>query len=190
RREIPTMSPNKLTDTQLVLLSAASQREDRAIDLAGHAKSERAVSKLLKDGLVEEVAARGTLPIWHHDVDRGPLAFVHHGSRPCRHQGGRWHRATRGAAIGRARERSRSDTHQIISERGHGSEANQQTTRRDPSQDQQARAAAKFGKARAARFEAVPCDPDAAAGTRHHDCRHHETNPPPTPPRPRILFPP
>ena len=32
RMEIPTMSPNKLTDTQLVLLSAASQREDGAID--------------------------------------------------------------------------------------------------------------------------------------------------------------
>jgi len=28
RMEIPIMSPNKLTETQLVLLSAASKRED------------------------------------------------------------------------------------------------------------------------------------------------------------------
>ena len=32
------MSPKKLTDTQLVLLSAAAQREDGAIDLAGDPK--------------------------------------------------------------------------------------------------------------------------------------------------------
>jgi hypothetical protein len=34
------MSPNKLTDTQLVLLSAASKRDDGAIDLARNRKSE------------------------------------------------------------------------------------------------------------------------------------------------------
>jgi hypothetical protein len=32
RTEIPIMSPKKLTDTQLVLLSAASQRKDGALN--------------------------------------------------------------------------------------------------------------------------------------------------------------
>jgi hypothetical protein len=38
RTEIPIMSANRLTATQLVLLSAASQREDGAIELAGNPK--------------------------------------------------------------------------------------------------------------------------------------------------------
>ena len=61
------MSPNKLTDTQLVLLSAASQREDGAIDPAENRKggsAKKAIGKLLNDGLVEEVRSRGILPAW------------------------------------------------------------------------------------------------------------------------------
>ncbi len=72
------MSPNKLTDTQLVLLSAASQREDGAIDPAQGLKgglAKRAIGKLLTDGLVEEVPAGSTLPAWRRDDDRGPLAL-------------------------------------------------------------------------------------------------------------------
>jgi hypothetical protein len=72
------MPPRKLTDTQLVLLSVASQREDGAIDpvecpKGRHAKT--AISKLLTDGLVEEVPASGMLPVWRRDDDRGPLAL-------------------------------------------------------------------------------------------------------------------
>ncbi len=72
------MSPNKLTDTQLVLLSAAAQREDGAIDLAESPKgglAKKAIGKLLTDGLVEEVPAGGMLPVWRRDDDRGPLAL-------------------------------------------------------------------------------------------------------------------
>jgi Protein of unknown function (DUF3489) len=72
------MSPNKLTDTQLVLLSAASQREDGAIDLSGNPKgglAKKAIGKLLTDGLVEEVPAGSVLPAWRRDDDRGPLAL-------------------------------------------------------------------------------------------------------------------
>jgi hypothetical protein len=68
------MSPNKLTDTQLVLLSAASQREDGAIDLAENHKggtAKKAISKLLNDGLVEEVPSHGILPAWRRDDDQG-----------------------------------------------------------------------------------------------------------------------
>jgi hypothetical protein len=46
----------KLTDTQLVLLSAASQREDGAVVLAPNLKggaASKVVGKLLRDGLIE-----------------------------------------------------------------------------------------------------------------------------------------
>jgi hypothetical protein len=62
----------KLTDTQLVLLSAASQRGDRALErsanLPGGAAG-RVVAKLLAEGLVEEVQSRGSLPVWRRDGD-------------------------------------------------------------------------------------------------------------------------
>ena len=64
----------KLTDTQLLLLSAASQRDDRALEpppnLTGGAAG-KAVAKLLTEGLIEEVRARGSLPVWRRDDD-GP----------------------------------------------------------------------------------------------------------------------
>ena len=68
----------KLTDTQLVLLSAASQREDGAIVLAPNLKggaADKVVGKLLRDGLIEEVSAAGSLPVWRRDDDAGPLAL-------------------------------------------------------------------------------------------------------------------
>ena len=68
----------KLTDTQLVILSAASQREDCAIELAPKLKggaAHKVVSKLLADGLIEEIQARGSLPVWRRDADKGPLAL-------------------------------------------------------------------------------------------------------------------
>jgi hypothetical protein len=72
------MSPNKLTDTQLVLLSAAAQREDGAVDPAEGPKgglAKKAINKLLTDGLVEEVPAGSMLPVWRRNNDRGPLAL-------------------------------------------------------------------------------------------------------------------
>src|SRR5712692_8844772 len=69
--------PVKLTDTQLLLLSAASQRDDRALEpspkLTGGAAG-KVVAKLLTEGLVEEIRARGSLPVWRRDDD-GPRAL-------------------------------------------------------------------------------------------------------------------
>jgi len=68
----------KLTGTQLMLLAAASQRDDGAIVLAPSLKGSAAskvCSKLLSDGLSEEVAAGGLLPVWRRDDDAGPLAL-------------------------------------------------------------------------------------------------------------------
>jgi hypothetical protein len=67
----------KLTDTQLVLLSAASQRDDRALErpsnLGGGAAG-KVVAKLLTEGLIEEIQSRGSLPVWLRDDD-GPRSL-------------------------------------------------------------------------------------------------------------------
>ncbi len=64
----------KFTNTQLVLLSAAAQREDRALErppnLPGGAAG-KVVAKLLSEGLIEEIRSRGSLPVWRRDDD-GP----------------------------------------------------------------------------------------------------------------------
>ena len=68
----------KLTDIQLVLLSGASQREDGGIELAPNLKGGAAhnvVGKLLSEGLVEEIQAGGSLPVWRRDDAQGPLAL-------------------------------------------------------------------------------------------------------------------
>ncbi len=72
------MSANQLTDTQLVLLSAATQHPEGAIELASDLKggaATKAVGKLLRGGLIEEIPSDGTLPIWRRDDDIGPLAL-------------------------------------------------------------------------------------------------------------------
>jgi Protein of unknown function (DUF3489) len=68
----------RLTDTQLIILSAASQREDHGVELPANLKGEAArkvIDKLLRAGLLEEVRANGSLPVWRRDDDRGPMAL-------------------------------------------------------------------------------------------------------------------
>src|SRR6516225_9892358 len=62
----------KLSDTQLALLSAASQRDDQYLapptgPRLGPAK--RAAGKLLTEGLVQEVRARKDAPVWRRDEE-------------------------------------------------------------------------------------------------------------------------
>jgi uncharacterized protein DUF3489 len=69
---------SKLTDTQLIILSAASQRDDRAVELPANLQGEAArkvVNKLIRAGLLEEVRAGGALPVWRRDDDSGPMAL-------------------------------------------------------------------------------------------------------------------
>ena len=52
----------KFTDTQLIILSKASQRDDRAVELPANLKGSAAhkvVGKLLEDGLLEELQNQG-----------------------------------------------------------------------------------------------------------------------------------
>src|SRR5215469_4343444 len=67
-----------LTDTELVLLSAASQRKDGGIELAPKLKggaAHRVVGKLLSEGVIEEIPARGALPVWRRDDEHGAVAL-------------------------------------------------------------------------------------------------------------------
>jgi Protein of unknown function (DUF3489) len=69
---------SKLTDTQLIILSAASQRDDRGVELPANVKGQAArklVNRLIRAGLLEEVGAAGSLPIWRRDDDSGPMAL-------------------------------------------------------------------------------------------------------------------
>ena len=68
----------KLTDTQRVLLSTASQREDRGIELAANLKggaAQKLVRNLLAEGLIEEVGAAGSLAVWRRGKGNRPRAL-------------------------------------------------------------------------------------------------------------------
>jgi hypothetical protein len=64
----------KLTDTQLVLLSAAAQRKDRCLvapeTLKGGA-SQKVAKKLISMGLAKETKAKRNDPIWRRDEHSG-----------------------------------------------------------------------------------------------------------------------
>jgi hypothetical protein len=69
---------SRLTDIQLVILSAASRRDDRGVELPAKVKGEaarKAADKLIRDGLLEEVRPAGSLPVWHRDDRNGPMAL-------------------------------------------------------------------------------------------------------------------
>src|SRR5262249_2333417 len=68
----------RLTDIQLVILSTASRRNDRGVDLPTNVTGEavrKAVDKLIRAGLLEEVRANGSLLAWRHDAQAGPMAL-------------------------------------------------------------------------------------------------------------------
>ena len=68
----------RLTDTQLVILSTASRRNDRGVDLPTNVTGEalrEAVDKLIRTGLLDEVRANGSLLAWRRDAEAGPMAL-------------------------------------------------------------------------------------------------------------------
>src|SRR5262245_56510488 len=69
---------SRLTDTQRAILSAASRRNDRGVDLPANVTGEalrKAVDKLIGAGLLEEVRAYGSLLAWRRDAEAGPMAL-------------------------------------------------------------------------------------------------------------------
>ena len=68
----------RLTDTQLVILSSASRGNDRGGDLPANVTGEalrKAVDKLIRTRLLEEVRANGSLLAWRRDAEAGPMAL-------------------------------------------------------------------------------------------------------------------
>jgi Protein of unknown function (DUF3489) len=64
----------KLTETQLLMLSAAAQRTDRYLVPAPNLKvaaAQKIASKLIGAGLVREIRAKAGAPAWRRDVDAG-----------------------------------------------------------------------------------------------------------------------
>ena len=69
---------SRLSDSQLVILSSASRRNDRGVDLPANVTGEalrKALDKLIRTGLLEEVRAHGSLLAWRHDAEAGPMAL-------------------------------------------------------------------------------------------------------------------
>jgi hypothetical protein len=67
----------KLTDAQLVMLSAAAQREDHCLTAPDKLKGAivaKVGQKLLKLGLVREVRTKAGMPVWRRD-DAGSFAL-------------------------------------------------------------------------------------------------------------------
>lgn len=64
----------KLTDTQLVMLSAAAQRDDRCLVPAPKLKgaaAQKIAGKLMAAGLVKEIKAMAGAPVWRRDDEAG-----------------------------------------------------------------------------------------------------------------------
>ena len=64
----------KLTDMQLMMLSAAAQRNDRYLVAAPNlnvAAAQKIASKLIDAGLVREIRAKARAPVWRRDDDAG-----------------------------------------------------------------------------------------------------------------------
>lgn len=68
----------KLTDTQLLILSKAAQRDDHGIEPPSKLKgaaAQKVVRKLIKDGLLAE-AAGPDLPVWRREEDGRPVSLL------------------------------------------------------------------------------------------------------------------
>jgi hypothetical protein len=64
----------KLTDTQLLMLSAATQRDDRCLVASANLKggtAQKVAAKLIAAGLAKEVGAEAGTPVWRRDEQAG-----------------------------------------------------------------------------------------------------------------------
>jgi hypothetical protein len=68
----------KLSDTQLLILSSASQRADRAALLPPNLKggaAKKVVDQLLKENLLQELHAKDDMPVWRRGDDNRPYSL-------------------------------------------------------------------------------------------------------------------
>jgi len=75
---MPNANTRKLNDTQLVILSSASQREDGLAVLPERAKAapvKAAALKLTKLGFLKQVRVKGDQPLWRTDEEGRGIGF-------------------------------------------------------------------------------------------------------------------
>jgi hypothetical protein len=68
----------KLSDTQLMILSSASQRTDHAAVLPANLKgsaAKKVVDKLLNEKLLQELRAKDDMPVWRRGDDNRPYSL-------------------------------------------------------------------------------------------------------------------
>src|SRR5256884_4961770 len=68
----------KLSDTQLLILSSASQRSDHAALLPANLKgsaAKKVVDGLLKEKLLQELHAKDDMPVWRRGDDNRPYSL-------------------------------------------------------------------------------------------------------------------
>src|SRR6266699_6383105 len=68
----------KLSDTQLLILSSASQRIDHAAVLPATLKgsaAKKVVDKLLNEKLLQELRAKDDMPVWRRGDDNRPYSL-------------------------------------------------------------------------------------------------------------------
>src|SRR5258707_15433573 len=68
----------KLSDTQLLVLSSASQRSEQAAVLPANLKgsaAKKVVDKLLKEKFLQEIRAKDDMPVWRRGEDNRPYSL-------------------------------------------------------------------------------------------------------------------
>src|SRR5258705_13153867 len=68
----------QLSDTQLLILSSASQRTDHAAVLPSNLKggaAKKVVDRLLKEKLLQELRAKDDMPVWRRGDDNRPYSL-------------------------------------------------------------------------------------------------------------------
>ena len=68
----------KFSDTQLLILSSASQRTDHAALLPANLKgsaAKKVVDQLLKENLLQELHAKDDMPVWRRGDDNRPYSL-------------------------------------------------------------------------------------------------------------------
>ena len=82
----------KLTDTQIVMLSAAAQRDDRCLAAPQNLKGgavQKVAAKLIDGGLAKEIKAKPGAPVWRHDERAGHSFALKLTGRGCESDGRR-----------------------------------------------------------------------------------------------------
>jgi Protein of unknown function (DUF3489) len=77
--DMTTLGKTKLTDTQLIALSGATQRQDGVVSLPDRIKgmaAQKLATSLMDKGFVREIRAKPGMPAWRRDEDGRTYALV------------------------------------------------------------------------------------------------------------------